>query len=207
MFHILRTFTSLIFLLLCVSLAVLIYGVMYPSARDLSSSEIEYVKMVFAGDIDYSKVKVAINSPFTQISSITTGNTIHLKISSMQTEASSSTNEITFDKIPLLVHELTHVWQYQHKSWSYFVNSASAQFKAYLETGSRNGAYDWRSRVAEGSDFENWNTEEQAEAVEQFSYYIIRDETQDISDEEIAKLGCIVPVLSAKYCVKERESI
>ena len=41
----------------------------------------------------------------------------------------------------LLVHEATHVWQYQTVGWRYAVGSCWDQLRAWLRTGDRHGAY------------------------------------------------------------------
>ncbi|MBF5046217.1 MULTISPECIES: DUF4157 domain-containing protein [Myxococcaceae] len=58
----------------------------------------------------------------------------------------------------LLVHELTHVWQYQHGGTRYLSAALWAQF---LGDG-----YDWRKGLAEGRPWEALNPEQQAALLE-----------------------------------------
>ena len=44
-----------------------------------------------------------------------------------------------------LVHEMTHVYQYQTGGWGYAPEALWAQFKSFVTTGDRGGAYDWEA--------------------------------------------------------------
>lgn len=62
------------------------------------------------------------------------------------------------------IHELTHVWQGHHStfSWQYMVNSLLAQGRAIIEHGNRNRAYDFKA----GQPWDSYNVEQQANIVE-----------------------------------------
>jgi hypothetical protein len=62
------------------------------------------------------------------------------------------------------IHELTHVWQGHHStfSWHYMVNSMLSQGRAIIFHGNRNKAYDFTSGRAWG----DYNVEQQANIVE-----------------------------------------
>ena len=62
------------------------------------------------------------------------------------------------------IHELTHVWQGHHStfSWHYMVNSMLSQGRAIVVHGDRNKAYDFTA----GQAWEDYNVEQQANIVE-----------------------------------------
>ena len=62
------------------------------------------------------------------------------------------------------IHELTHVWQGYHStfSWQYMVNSMVSQGRALIFHGDRNKAYDFEA----GAQWRDYNVEQQANIVE-----------------------------------------
>ncbi len=67
-----------------------------------------------------------------------------------------------------LIHELTHVWQYQHGGAAYISDSLCAQVGAWARTGDRNAAYDLTGVVQEGNRFSEYSAEQQAMIVETY---------------------------------------
>jgi hypothetical protein len=100
----------------------------------------------------------------------TLGNTIHL-----QSEWGGAvfqpgdTLELTENGREILIHEMGHVWQYQHGGYAYIGDSLWAQLKGALGSGSRNAAYDWRTPHNAGVPWEKWNPEQQAAAIERYN--------------------------------------
>jgi hypothetical protein len=134
------------------------------AARPLSSAELADARLIFADSIDYSKVTVDGGSIGSVGSSRTIGNSVHLESKLFQPGSS----ETTTSGRRILVHELTHVWQYQHQGWTYAPKAIWAQAKAAVH-GDRNGAYDWKPLVAKGIPWDEWNPEAQADAVEEYN--------------------------------------
>jgi hypothetical protein len=66
-----------------------------------------------------------------------------------------------------LIHELTHVWQYQTKGTGYISNSICEQLGAIISTGDRNAAY--QLTIVAGQSIHRYSAEQQAVIVE--SYY------------------------------------
>ncbi len=64
-----------------------------------------------------------------------------------------------------LVHELCHVVQFQRGGTAYIGDSVRAQLGAQLGGKSRNEAYDWRMRLAEGVRWADMGAECQAQLV------------------------------------------
>jgi hypothetical protein len=135
------------------------------AARPLTSSELSDAKLIFGDSIDYTKVLVDGGSVGSVGASRTIGNTVHLTSNLFK----AGTSETTTEGKRILVHELTHVWQYQHQGWTYAPKAIWAQLKAAVGDGDRNGAYDWKSLVAKGVPWDEWNPEAQAEAVEDYN--------------------------------------
>jgi hypothetical protein len=67
----------------------------------------------------------------------------------------------------VLIHELAHVWQYQTSGYRYIASSLWAQLRAWATTGSRRGAYDWRS--APHKPWTHWNAEQQAQCISDYN--------------------------------------
>ncbi len=192
-----------IFLLMLAGTAygVIYYGTHYPNPRSLTQEERAYAELIYGDSLDYDAVQVYIDSPYTTFASLTLGNSIHLKSTDLGADTASDVTRSSEGRFSL-IHELGHVYQYQQSGWDYLKNSFVFQFRAYIQTGSRTNAYDWRSRVSNFDSFETWNPEEQAEALAEFSHeqdaIKAGSKTRDTSTE---KLGCIIPLLTT-YCSK-----
>lgn len=68
-----------------------------------------------------------------------------------------------------LIHELTHIWQYQNLGTSYISDSAFHQVAGMISAGSRNAAY--TVRIVPGQRFTDYQAEHQAMIVEQWFTY------------------------------------
>ena len=82
-------------------------------------------------------------------------------------------------KIDWLVHELTHVWQYQHQSWLYLWRAIVAQLRdkdqAY-DYGGEDGLIKSRKK---SKNFKQFNPEQQGNIVQ--AYYVRKRAGQDVS--------------------------
>jgi hypothetical protein len=78
-----------------------------------------------------------------------------------------------------LIHELTHVWQYQNGGTSYISLSLSSQILATIRTGSRNAAYDYN--LTPESSFFDFLPEQQGLIVENY-YSMLRDQRTIVND-------------------------
>src|SRR5207253_2553195 len=65
-----------------------------------------------------------------------------------------------------LIHELTHVWQYQTKGTAYLSDSLLHQAAATIATGDRNAAYAYT--IEAGKSFHPYTAEQQAMIVEDY---------------------------------------
>jgi hypothetical protein len=138
--------------------------------RELTSDEVEHLRANVHGDtIDYSKVRIVEGEErLTKISKgcpFTLGNTIYLPPESVPL------------KKKLLVHEMTHVWQFQNGGSEYLPKAMYAQ--------NYGDGYDFEKGIAEGKAWAELNPEQQAELLEQAQYFgaFDRDDRQFIYEE------------------------
>lgn len=102
-----------------------------PGGRPLTAAERRLVEPVFGRSVDLDRVRIVETaiSPGT-----TVGNIIRI--------------EPGFDirspwDAEVLIHEMAHVWQYQHGGTGYISVALRTQISASIRTGSRNEAYDY----------------------------------------------------------------
>ena len=154
-----------------------------PKGRELNDREIAYAEVIFADSIDYTAVWLTRDRDFSWGASKVIGNTIHLRSEENRKENFKSDGTLTTAGLELLVHELTHVWQFQNGDWTYAPDSLLAQFAAWVNTGNRNNAYDWESAYNAELPWENWNPEQQAAAVEDYNAALRRKWTAGVEPE------------------------
>jgi hypothetical protein len=122
--------------------------------RPLDARELEVVQPVFEDSVRYDDVRVVrgyfANAP------TTLGNCIRIGLDGALDDAT-------------LVHEMTHVWQYQTYGTGYISNSMCAQLAGFFTTGSRNAAYQIRpSQLKPLGSFYELSAERQARTVEHY---------------------------------------
>jgi hypothetical protein len=125
----------------------------------LTSAEVQLGRSVFGSSIDFTRVRIA---PSPVIAAPTTlGDTIRVPPSYVM-------------PAHVLIHELTHIWQYQTKGTAYVSDSAFHQSAAWITSAiksgisqaSRGGAYN--PTIVSGKSIHAYTAEEQATIVEQF---------------------------------------
>ena len=134
-------------------------------SRALSSGERAYAQGIFADTIDYDPIVITRGSAMAVGSARATGNAVNLE----QGDFVGDTMELSGGGYATLIHEMTHVFQYQHGGLGYIPESLWEQAKAWATTGNRNNAYEWQPLDAAGVPWEDWNVEQQAYAVEQYN--------------------------------------
>lgn len=123
------------------------------SGRPMFSTEIAVAQSVFMQSVDYSRVRIF----FGLFAGTTAGNTIRLP------------NEFDITKRmdkELLIHEMTHVWQFQHFGPGYITTSLLQQAHAELFSGTRDWAYEYTLGTTER--YSDYNPEQQAFIVENY---------------------------------------
>lgn len=131
------------------------------SGRPLNREEQILVQGVFRSSIDYSRVRLI---PIDFLEYRTVGNSIYIP-------QNFSIN--TPDMAQTLIHEMTHVWQYQHGGTSYISISLGAQIAAQISQGNRNFAYAYQ--ISPGQSFFDFMPEQQALLVENY-FAMLRDQ-------------------------------
>lgn len=127
------------------------YGWAFGRGRSLNDAERRHAREVFGTSLDLDTVRI-VTTPLAAAPT-TLGDYI-------RTSSSMST--------ATLIHELTHVWQYQHGGAAYISDSLCHQVAAWAATGSRNAAYDLTDVVRSGRPFSEYTAEQQAMIVETF---------------------------------------
>jgi hypothetical protein len=133
------------------------------TGRPLFSSEIALARPIFSNTIDYSKVRL-IPTSIAQFTTV--GNNIRVS------------NNFTISDpyfAETLIHELTHVWQYQHGGTSYISVSLAAQIVAAIKTPSRSFAYDYQ--ITPDKSFFSFLPEQQGLIVQNY-FAMLRDKAQ-----------------------------
>lgn len=134
--------------------------------RTLTEKEISTLRLVFGDSLSYDSIRLITgaagvydlnDNPFTL------GNKIYLKDDKLTSA--------------LLIHECTHVWQYQHQGVRYVTDALSAQTV-------HQDAYDWLAEIQE-RDTQSWsdlNAESQAEFLE--DVWLHGQKTSDPSSDD-----------------------
>ena len=129
--------------------------------RPLNADERALLTPVFGTSVDYSRIRLI---PSKTVPYTTVGNNIRVAPDFTVSDAYMA---------EVLVHETTHVWQYQHGGTAYISVSLAAQIGASMSTGSRNAAYDYTPDPA--VSFFHFLPEQQALIVENY-YSMLRDQ-------------------------------
>lgn len=120
-------------------------------ARALTSREITLLTGVYGSHLDYSKIRINEESWLAAGATRTTGNTINI-----------SGTTITDDT---LIHEAGHCYQNQRGD-HYIASSLWAQGAAVVTHWDRNRAYDYSAEEAASKPYDDWNSEQQAQWIE-----------------------------------------
>lgn len=148
-----------------------------PSCRQLTDGEVEKARKVFGDQIEYENVKV-FNRPnyltypvkflfgFSASAEAPNGNVYYIKDSLYTDDLSKERH-----KFPVLMHELTHVWQYQNET-----SMLPAAINAF-----KNADYDYNNAyeydIDADTDFKDYNIEQQGEIIEEYIRLLNRYET------------------------------
>ncbi|WP_435011940.1 hypothetical protein P12x_006174 (plasmid) [Tundrisphaera lichenicola] len=140
------------------------FDFIHPWQRAMTKVEISEARKVFGLSIDYDLVRIDTLSVMALIGRThVTGNIIN-------------TANLSRDDIPIdvLIHELTHVWQYQHDGIIYIPEALDAQMTGGYEYF---GVSNLQATMARGGGLRSFNREQQGEIVQ--DYYIRRKQIVD----------------------------
>ena len=130
------------------------------AGRPLEAAEIAVARPIFGRSLDYARVRLI---PTSVLEYRTVGNNIRVPLDFTMGDS---------EMAQYLVHELTHVWQYQHTGTSYLSASLADQIAGSISAGGRGGAYQYR--LSADSSFFDFRVEQQAEIVEN-TFAMLRD--------------------------------
>lgn len=140
--------------------------------RSLTEHEIRQAKRVFKNALKYGSVTIAESSISAKIGSVggyarTVGNTIYFPEGSTRSMA-------------LLIHELTHVWQYQTVGWTYAPSAIWAQItEGYSYSDGKTPEQALKDDRAAGKTLYSYNKEQQGDILA--DYFRRLQETKDVS--------------------------
>jgi hypothetical protein len=123
-----------------------------PSTRPLLDLEVDLLQKVFGPGIKYPVVRLTrmstLIAAINRSRAFTLRNTIHLPAKAYNAMA----------QYPwLLVHEMVHVWQYQHEGWTYAPDALWAQIAG--------DGYDFAKGLRQGKSWKKMNPEQQAQMI------------------------------------------
>lgn len=117
--------------------------------RRLTQPEKDIARTVFQDSLDLERVRVAVTSVLS--APTTLGNTIR-----------SATREV---ETGVLIHELTHVWQYQTSGLRYISCALAGQIQGTVAHGDRNWTYEYDPTRTD-TRFDDYGPEQQAYIIE-----------------------------------------
>ena len=127
-----------------------------PGGRTLYEAERIIVREIFGNSVDAQRVHIVearvANAP------TTLGNQIRIM---------PGFDFLTDDNKAVLVHEMTHIWQYQTHGSGYITDALYHQVTSMVQTGTRNAAY-MNYELDDTRDFSTYAAEEQATIVEDY---------------------------------------
>ena len=133
-----------------------------PRGRELTGKESRVLAEIFGPSVDLSRIRIVTamlaNAPTTLANQI---------------RVSSSTSQSDAEWLSTLVHETTHVWQYQTRGSSYITDSIYHQASAASATGTRNAAY-FNYTLETGRSIYDYPAEEEAQIVEDYYDITVR---------------------------------
>jgi hypothetical protein len=159
-------------------------------SRPLSQYEIEEAKRVFREGLVYKPIKIRerikfaltvakvwskiMGRPDPETNAMTIGNTI--VVSRRLRTQNTDPEESRLTDIAWLIHELTHVWQFQRYKWKYLTQAIGAQAKrgtnpyVYSTAATLEGKGENLRRMWEidGKRFDSFNHEQQGDIARDF---------------------------------------
>jgi hypothetical protein len=161
--------------------------------RPLAKTDVDYAQRIFEGSVDYGRISITRDSLFATGAPRTIMNTIHLKTGwGHFLPASLSLSDAGRRA---LIHEMGHVWQYQHGGLAYIPESLWAQFTAWVKHRNRGEAYRWQAAAAGGIPWARWNPEQQAEAMKAYNEVLARTQDAPVGPADREMLALLEPVM------------
>jgi hypothetical protein len=148
------------------------------STRHLTDFERGEAQKVFGASIHYDRVRIVEGSPWTNFiakvgarinreptpkydNAVTLGNTSHFP-RALKTNPGPSGPESVAD-LAWMIHELTHVWQYQHTGAGYVVRALRVDLTLGIKAYDYGGEQGLREARAAGRHLADFNPEQQGD--------------------------------------------
>lgn len=175
--------------------------------RPLSSSEVSEAQLVFGDGLDYNRVRITEGNYFppnfaadigaffqgkkrTWDNAITLGNTVYFP-RTLRTSADDIAKDLT--DISWLMHELTHVWQYQRFGLRYLYETIKVQLQLGM------GAYNYagkhgtkkaamRAAVADKLSLVAFNFEQQGDIARDYYFALKRNDEPEVWEPLVDQL-------------------
>ena len=152
--------------------------------RQLYNWEIQEARLVFGNKLKYERVRVhecaslpdIVNRFGTRLkglkytgkpNAITLGNHCYFPIKLQAHQNSIAISDL--GKIGWLIHELCHIWQFQHMGWRYLILALEVQLRLKGEAYNFGGEQGLTTRHKQGWRLKDFNLEQQGDIVR--SYY------------------------------------
>jgi hypothetical protein len=164
-----------------------------PISRSLYAWEIEEVRRVFAGQLQYERIRVhecagwpnrinrigaklkGMDPSKLQPNAITLGNHCYFPVNLLEQRVTPEHPE--HYKIGWLVHELTHAWQYQHLGWRYLLMALSAQLRLKDKAYQYGGAQGLIESFKAGRKLAFFNPEQQGDITRDYYLHLSKNES------------------------------
>jgi hypothetical protein len=124
-----------------------------PDKRPLSDSELQAARKVFVSGLNYTPVRIEKMGSFIELingsRAYTLGNSINLP---------GKAYAYPSQYVSIIIHELVHVWQYQHGGWGYVPSAVLAQ--------TFGDGYDYAKALGQRKPWAKMNPEQQAQMIQ-----------------------------------------
>jgi hypothetical protein len=175
----------------------------------LTASQIELARGIFGNSVDYSRVRLLPTAK--PLWFRTVGNVIRVP-SFFTVDPSASGLPLDVDYMRhTFIHEMTHVWQYQHAGTSYISHALVPQIAAMGSGKSRNAAYCYEAQ--EKKSFWDFSPEQQGLIVEntflmrQSKQALLCGPDQDLSWQNDPKVIAQVQPIHEKYVAQMQAAL
>jgi len=180
----------------------------HPIVRRLMAWEIQEARRVFLNQIDFEAVRVhecaawpdQINRlgtwikrmpPSDQHNAITLGNHCYFPVPLLKEPVTPGDGRL--ELFSWVIHELTHVWQYQKMGWRYLTLALQAQIREGAEAYHFGEADGLVEAFAQGRKFSDFNLEQQGDIARHYYERIARGQEVQAWNPFIAQLQGIEP--------------
>jgi len=162
------------------------------SVRGLYAWEIQEARRVFGNQLNYEQARIHECSAWPDWihhiglrlqgqkprsdthNAITLGNHIYFPVCLL--DHLVGPDDPLFYKLGWLIHELTHIWQYQHLGWPYLFKALNVQLKEGTKAYQFGGEDGLHTRNSQGWKLSDFNLEQQGDIARSYYERLVRGE-------------------------------